>query len=141
MIRPLMFWFEHWLYKRFLFAVISTCLCIYRYIVFTKFTLHFSYSEYTKLFEHARLTHVSLKFLPACMSFYVIKFVFSSSFFTPFLSFFSFSFFYYFFFYGPIFSTPRMHDQTLSCMVAALPRYPTSKSPAPSPPPLKMSRP
>ena len=109
-------------------------LCIYRYIVFTKFTLHFSYSEYTKLFEHAGLTHVSLKFLPACMSFYVIKFVFSSSFFTPFLSFFPFLSF-IIFFYGPIFSTPRMHDQTLSCMVAALPRYPTSKSPAPSPSP------
>ena len=90
-------------------------LCIYRYIVFTKFTLHFSYSEYTKLFEHAGLTHVSLKFLPACMSFYVIKFVFSSSFFTPFLSFFSFSFFYYFFlwpyFFNPshAWSDPELH--------------------------------
>ena len=85
-------------------------LCIYRYIVFTKFTLHFSYSEYTKLFEHAGLTHVSLKFLPACMSFYVIKFVFSSSFFTPFLSFFSFSFFYYFF-------SMALFFQPLACMI------------------------
>ena len=79
--------------------------------MFTKFTLHFSYSEYTKLFEHAGLTHVSLKFLPACMSFYVIKFVFSSSFFYPLSSFFfSFSFFYYFF-------SMALFFQPLACMI------------------------
>ena len=105
--------------------------CVYK--IYTSFFLLWIHKTVwtcrvdTCIFKISTSMHVILCYK---VCFFFLFFYPLSLFFFPFLSF-------IIFFYGPIFSTPRMHDQTLSCMVAALPRYPTSKSPAPPPPPWK----
>jgi len=65
--------------------------------------------------------------MPFCFNVYFILLFLS---FLPFSTFHSLSFFYGALFFPALLSPPNLHDQALSCMVPAVPRYPTLITPA-----------
>lgn len=96
------------------------CINVLKEKLCLQFTLYFAPLNSQKYLKPAGLTYVSYKCLPTCMPLYIFTF-FVSFFFLPLSIFLFFSPMALFFFL----STPCLHDQTLCCMVSAVPRYPT----------------